>query len=326
MGNKIERLEINNFHNFRNFKLENLGRFNVITGPNNVGKTSLLEAIFSNGALFVDKREEKIRLFIYSIIQIALFRRMGFLSELKGKTLERIKSHLLPEKGNILINGKSLTNFPRVEKLEEKLLNWLLKLQITPEALIYEIENPPVVFIPSCFQRELFLKCYDQILEKGEEEKLFEQIRAFYPEMKKLLVTPFKRETIVVTRGGERVEISYLGEGFKRALLFLVTLYWGRGKVLLIDEVENGIWYRLFPELIQTLYDLAEKLEVQLFLTTHSRDFLEGVYRFLKEREGKEPEIRIIELMGGKDGTYPHIYTPSQFRVQWEAGEDVRGW
>lgn len=46
MGNLIlNSLEIHNFRAFRDLEIEHLGRVNLIVGKNNVGKTSLLEAI-----------------------------------------------------------------------------------------------------------------------------------------------------------------------------------------------------------------------------------------------------------------------------------------
>lgn len=41
----LENLHIQNFRLFRDFKIENLARVNLIVGKNNVGKSSLLEAI-----------------------------------------------------------------------------------------------------------------------------------------------------------------------------------------------------------------------------------------------------------------------------------------
>ena len=41
----LNSLEIRNFRAFRDLKIEHLGRVNLLVGKNNVGKTSLLEAI-----------------------------------------------------------------------------------------------------------------------------------------------------------------------------------------------------------------------------------------------------------------------------------------
>lgn len=41
----LESLEIQNFRGFHHLQIEKLGRVNLIVGKNNIGKTSLLEAL-----------------------------------------------------------------------------------------------------------------------------------------------------------------------------------------------------------------------------------------------------------------------------------------
>lgn len=41
----LDSLEIYNFRAFRHLRIERLARVNLIVGENNIGKTSLLEAI-----------------------------------------------------------------------------------------------------------------------------------------------------------------------------------------------------------------------------------------------------------------------------------------
>ena len=43
----IESLAINNFKKFEHIELKNLARVNIFAGINNVGKTSVLEAVFA---------------------------------------------------------------------------------------------------------------------------------------------------------------------------------------------------------------------------------------------------------------------------------------
>jgi hypothetical protein len=47
-----KHIEINNFKGFHKFSMNTLGRINLITGVNNVGKTALLEAIFLHGGAY----------------------------------------------------------------------------------------------------------------------------------------------------------------------------------------------------------------------------------------------------------------------------------
>jgi hypothetical protein len=45
-------IEINNFKGFRKFALDKISRINLITGVNNVGKTTMLEAMFIHGGAY----------------------------------------------------------------------------------------------------------------------------------------------------------------------------------------------------------------------------------------------------------------------------------
>ncbi|MGA9996645.1 MAG: AAA family ATPase, partial [Pyrinomonadaceae bacterium] len=52
----LHSFHIKNYRGFKDFKIEPLERINLITGSNNVGKTSLLEALYLNlapGAAFL---------------------------------------------------------------------------------------------------------------------------------------------------------------------------------------------------------------------------------------------------------------------------------
>ncbi|MHB8597436.1 MAG: AAA family ATPase [Ktedonobacteraceae bacterium] len=44
----LNSLEVRNFRAFHDLKIEHPGRINLIVGKNNIGKTSLLEAIYLN--------------------------------------------------------------------------------------------------------------------------------------------------------------------------------------------------------------------------------------------------------------------------------------
>ena len=44
--NYLKKLEITNFRGLRDVSLDNLGLVNVLVGGNNVGKTTVLEAVF----------------------------------------------------------------------------------------------------------------------------------------------------------------------------------------------------------------------------------------------------------------------------------------
>ena len=47
--------------------------------------------------------------------------------------------------------------------------------------------------------------------------------------------------------------------------------------VVLVDEIENGFYYKALRPLLTSLYALAVEHEVQLFASCHSYEFLEAI-------------------------------------------------
>ena len=72
-----------------------------------------------------------------------------------------------------------------------------------------------------------------------------------------------------------------MGEGTKRLLGIYLSLVNTHNGVLLIDEIENVIHYSIHKKLWEIILDFAEKLNVQVFATTHSWDCINGFQRAL---------------------------------------------
>jgi len=68
----------------------------------------------------------------------------------------------------------------------------------------------------------------------------------------------------------ELMPISIFGESVTRATQILLEISKFRGKRLMIDEIDTGIHYSRMKHFLKTIFQVAVKNEVQLFMTTHS--------------------------------------------------------
>ena len=68
--------------------------------------------------------------------------------------------------------------------------------------------------------------------------------------------------------------INYLGTGIISIIYLIIYMLNSENGILLIDEIENGIYYKKIDKLIQVIDELSIELNVQLFITTHSEDFV----------------------------------------------------
>lgn len=77
----------------------------------------------------------------------------------------------------------------------------------------------------------------------------------------------------------EPLPLKSMGDGMTRLFHIIVALVNARNGLLLIDEFENGLHWSVQPKVWDIVFQLSEKLNVQVFATTHSRDCIKGFYQ-----------------------------------------------
>ncbi|BAZ17718.1 hypothetical protein NIES4071_95980 [Calothrix sp. NIES-4071] len=74
----------------------------------------------------------------------------------------------------------------------------------------------------------------------------------------------------------EPLPLKSMGDGINRLFHIIVALVNARNGLLLIDEFENGLHWSILPKVWDIVFKLSERLNVQVFATTHSRDCVKG--------------------------------------------------
>ena len=68
----------------------------------------------------------------------------------------------------------------------------------------------------------------------------------------------------------ELIPVTQLGQGFNRLLDIYSEVVAAEAKVLLIDEIENGLHHSVLKTVWSGLFTAATEMDVQIFATTHS--------------------------------------------------------
>ena len=74
-------------------------------------------------------------------------------------------------------------------------------------------------------------------------------------------------------------------------------------RLLLIDEIENGVHYTIHPTLWRAVFRLAREHNVQVFATTHSLDCLTGFARAVAESKENDGLAIRLEKVEGEEQT-----------------------
>lgn len=91
------------------------------------------------------------------------------------------------------------------------------------------------------------------------------------------LMVDGERKIFIDIGGDKLVPATSMGRGFLNVLNLAVTLADLDDGVLLIDEIEDGVHYSVFPSLMKLLVGAVAERNIQVFITTHSADVIRAL-------------------------------------------------
>lgn len=109
---------------------------------------------------------------------------------------------------------------------------------------------------------------------------------------------------VIENKEGDYIPLSLYGDGMKKALTMLNAIVSVQNGVVLIDEFETALHTSAMNEVFKFILEVSKKMNVQLFLTTHS---IEAVDKLLESAGNDVNDIRIIRLRKKAEVTYAKV-------------------
>ena len=303
----ITSFTVENFKRFEYFEMQNIGQFNLLVGDNNVGKTSVLEA------LLIDEDPETYRQNLLTV----LFKFRQF-TDVTDSYLSYFVCRNKPdwESGRTMHFVLGSSNGVRSVKIEFKSKHQYREDSASSSKFTgtfglrtlssinnnYSPEQFSVPFIPLFLAYEHKLtKLYSNYvgLETKLDDELVEHLRCIIPTIKSIKVNPFAtvnrdNAALFISRTDTEtaLPLGFFGDGAIKLFRILIEIAVHRGKRLMIDEIDAGVHIQNFRGFWRTILGFAAKLEVQLFMTTHNWECLEVFKEVLEEPEMQEFQAR----------------------------------
>jgi len=326
----ITSVEIDGFRCFKKLRVDGLARVNLIVGANNSGKTVLLEAIEA-----VVSRESSAALHRASV-ERGEFRRRRVVQGADEAGLELAVRHWFH--GHVLAPGVGFTvratgdrEFS-VSRVIEALRPsdpaspgmgfWLAMgkpgsaaVGLAEEGWLYigfpsDLSTaglrlrPPVGFVTTdrLSPGELAPLWTNVVLTPGEQHTI-EALRLIAPEIERIAIVESDGPSArVLLRGAESPSpLGTLGEGVSRIFALAMRLVLAQGGFLLIDEIENGLHWSVMPKVWRFLVETALARDVQVFATTHSKDWLEGLAALHRDQPELAAHVSVHRLEAGRE-------------------------
>ena len=101
----------------------------------------------------------------------------------------------------------------------------------------------------------------------------------------------------------ERVPLGNLGEGVTRMFTMGCGMVLAKHGVMIVDEIDTGLHVGVMEKMWTLVFETAQKLDVQVFATTHSQDCLRGLANVLEHHADFKEQVTLHRLDKGRAKT-----------------------
>lgn len=148
-------------------------------------------------------------------------------------------------------------------------------------------------------------RLWDNITLTEKESHVIEALRIIEPLTERIAFkesSSRERTTIIkLSNVDTPIPLKSMGDGINRILTIILALVNADNGFLLIDEFENGLHYSVQEKLWEIIFKLSQKLNVQVFVTTHSEDCIVGFETILNDPDNSlEGKLIRLENIKGK--------------------------
>lgn len=273
----IQQVHIKGFKCFTDFKAKGFSRINLIGGKNNVGKTAFIEACYVNVCA------QDIKSFVWALKSIK------FMRENLNLLLTRLKNDtqiFIEQSNDMFVQTNINTSFYRIEDkggVKKYLFEFNNEsIDINVNEFSFEVGYCNYINFIDNFGHSSseIIRNYSVVQKKDAEASLNMIVNEFDSNIKAFKIIDEKPQCKI---NGKYLELTELGDGVRHLVSIVTSLYASENGYLFIDEMDNGIHYSLLDDLWKNILLLSEKLNVQVFATTHSKECIESFNRVQKD-------------------------------------------
>lgn len=311
-------LSMRNFRGFGNLEIPSLGRINLVTGKNNSGKTSLLEAFFM--LCCAGNPEVALRISAFRGIDIAqgsavlgtlwkpIFTDFDMKKsvEIQGDytrhgplvlniTLDQPNTIELPfdkpgRTSDSEFSNESTLKFIFMKSGLEKAMEGRLRLtsggiQVDQPTLQSPIQ---AVFLSSrSGNLQEDAQRLGQLRQRKQGELVVSALRIVEPRLQSVEVNSASGVPMIWGDVGlpELVPLPMMGEGMTRIARLILAISVAPNGVVLVDEVENGLHHSVLGKVWKAIGEAARQFDTQVVASTHSFECMEAAYQSLNAED-----------------------------------------
>jgi ABC-type lipoprotein export system ATPase subunit len=337
----ITAIEISNFRCFERLLINDIPRVNVVVGDNGSGKTALLEAIY---LALSTTPSNAVKLRQWRGLATNLSGTIESIDEAMFGAFFRFYDMDRPVSITLRGSGPEARSFYLSRGTQAELIplgpmpahsgtlqfdwtnsdgaHFLHQPQYTEQGIV---AGPTVEKLPDFHffaanipvgAREI-ADAFTRLSRKFSEADFLDVFRAEYPWIKGMNIESVGGQSILhatVEGSPVKLPLTETSGAVNRMVSILLAIASRQQNIVLIDEVENGIYYKHHLPFWRALLNSSRRMDAQLFITTHNDEWLRamattageqnadvGFWR-IRRSDGGQPLLDRMSLENLKDG------------------------
>lgn len=349
------------FENFRGFKklsLQELKRITLISGKNNAGKSSILEGIFL--ALDHSAPDSFVKINGFRGLPLAydanclwepLFYGLNTREKMRiNMQLKNTDAALEYERDDSFVpsDGAGAPQDVFNQFLQSAQTNYSLKFNYKfgdyTEAGHFVVSSSGVLrnvntnidgnqlkslmlthYINSATINNpvVLAEWFSKLELEGKKQQVIETLKIMDANISDISAIVIRGQIQLYAKMGERLlPLKLAGDGINKLLFLVLTIVENPGSLVLIDEIETGFHYSMYPKLWKILATAARENNCQIIATTHSYECIEGATEGVEP--GEEDDFCYFRIERSEEASRAFRYSGSLLHTAIHSNMEVR--
>lgn len=172
-----------------------------------------------------------------------------------------------------------------------------------------------VVFIPArgIFDPQDEAQRFSRLEITNRHNDIVDILKILEPNLERLFIVASKKGSVIYGDIGieHPIPLPLMGDGMLHTLAIALAMVNSQNGLVLIDEIENGLHYSVLTDVWKMIFQTSQKLDVQVFVATHSDECLKAAYEAV-ESLGCYNNLKLYRFDKTKDGTRVEDYTADE--------------
>jgi hypothetical protein len=341
----LKSFSARNFRCLEEFEVHNLARVNLLVGDNNAGKTALLEAFFAHlsqanplGIVALKNFRRSVTVLPDERLWQEFFTdlddsRSIQLASVDASGRQRRNTFTVGAGTQISVAVPSVGGGlvePTARRVVQSVTYRPLKVEYEDGAQETPLSNEVLLDAtgPGFVQRNQYpagtkwayfstsgasdaqapAKHLSELLVSKQEASIVSLIKTIDERVKGLSVASPKGVSEIFVDVGQSYLLSatLMGSGVVRAIGLASEIPFVSEGLVLIDEVEDGIYYRRLADLWRAIYEMAKQYDIQIAASTHSAECVAAAFEAVAPDLKDADPLHVYRLVRGRPTPIPY--------------------